>query len=504
MTVLIRLIAILTVVTLAVPGVAVSAQAADDAKCAGLAAQSPTGLTISEAVLVPAAAAVPAYCRVSGETAPHIRFQMRLPTTAWNGKFYQAGCGGFCGDFDADKAGYSNTIGEAVKRGYAAIVTDNGHRGYLGDASWAVNNEEALAVFAETGIPLAHDTGTKIVQAFYGRAPKRSYFAGCSNGGRMALMAAQRYPKMFDGILAGAPVLHLTHNGGLYGTWILQKNIAADGSLIIGPDFNAKLGRLHAEVLRQCTAVTDPQHVVITDSRACTFDAKKLPHCAPAQNTPDCFTDAERGTVAAFYAGPSNTKGQRLYTGTPLGSEPYWPVWLTGTPRSRAVGMDLGRDYLKMAFAPNEPNPPRDAKSFDFDRDPPRLAARAGAFDATDPNLAPFQKAGGKMIMYQGWADPVVLPERTVTYSEDAAKAAGGLDNLQRFVRLFMIAGAGHCWEMPSPGPDQFDPIAALENWVERGKAPESIPIAQVAKDGTVQRRASLRPYPLLEAFEPQ
>lgn len=479
------------------------ARAADaERACTALTGKTLRDGTISAATPVPAAAEVPAYCRVTGETAPNIRFHARLPLSAWNGKFYQAGCGGFCGDFDPDKRGYSNTIGEAVKRGYAAIMSDNGHRGSLADASWAVDNEEAVAVYADKGLPLVHDTGHALVKAFYGRTPRKSYFAGCSNGGRMALMAAQRYPKMFDGILAGSGVLNLTRNGGLYGTWLLRKNTAPDGSPVIGPAFNAKLPRLRAEVSRQCAAVLDPQKAVVTDPRACAFDAAQLPRCAAGQSTPECFTDAERATLAAWYAGPVNSQGQSLYAGTPVGSEPYWPVWLTGTANSRAVGLDLGRDYLKMAFVPGS-GPPLDAQSFDFDRDPPRLTARAAAFDANNPDLSAFASAGGKLIIYHGWADPVVLPSNSVNYYEAAIARNGGLARLQSFARLFMIAGAGHCWEMPAPAPDQFDPIAALEAWVEKGRAPAAIPIVQQAKDGAVLRRAVLRPYPDSQIFDP-
>ncbi|MCB2107496.1 MAG: tannase/feruloyl esterase family alpha/beta hydrolase [Rhodobacteraceae bacterium] len=316
----------------------------------------------------------------------------------------------------------------------------------------------------------------------------------------MAAMAAQRYPDLYDGILSGAPVIDLTRNGGLYGSWIVQKNTDSNSDVVLGPKFNAKLPALHAEVLRQCD--TDNAGVV-TDPRTCKFDAAALPRCENNEDSPACFTESEAGVIAAWYGGPRNSAGNPLYFGTPPGSEPFWPVWLTGTDKSRAVGMDLGRDYLKMAFSPSDPGPALTPDEFDFDRDPPRLASRSAALNATDPNLSAFAKSGGKMIMYQGWADPVVLPQRTVEYYESAVAQNGGLAKTQEFFRLFMIAGIGHCWEVPAPAPDQFDPIAALEAWAERGVAPEAIPIVQRDKAGKAVRKGTLRPFPLTETFDP-
>ncbi len=471
--------------------------------CDEIVAQTFHGMTVATIGSVASSSDTPAFCRINGTIEPQIAFEMRLPTQTWNGNFYQAGCGGFCGDFNADKAGYSNTIVEAVKRGYAAIIVNNGHTGGLADASWAVNNETALQVYADTGVPLVADAARQLIRAFYGKPPRRAYFAGCSNGGRMAAIAAQRYPQLFDGILAGAPVMDLTENGGLYGSWIVQKNRAPDGGVIIDSAFNVKIPKLRAEIARQCPAAMDRTGAIVTDPRACRFEAEQLPVCASGEHGASCFTDRERAVLAAWYSGPRDSAGNKLFAGTPLGSEPFWPVWLTGTAKSRPVGMDLGSGYLKMAFSPKDLGPALDSSHFNFDRDPPRLASRAGAFNAMDPNLSAFAKAGGKLLMYQGWADPVVLPETAARYYDAAVAQNGGLKSTQDFFRLFMIAGVGHCWEAPAEAPDQFDPIAALEDWVERGQAPNAIPIAQSDRSGSVVRRALLHPYPQLETLDP-
>jgi feruloyl esterase len=470
--------------------------------CETLAGDPAFSFLVAEAVTVPETGGVPAYCRIRGEAPVQLRFEARLPVSAWNGSFYQSGCGGFCGDFNPDRSGFSNTIMEAVRRGYAAIMSDYGHRGAGADASWAIANEMAIELYADRGIPRLHDVGMALLDRFYGAAPRRSYFSGCSNGGRQAAVAAQRYPDLFDGILSGAPVLHLTLNGGLYGTWLVQKNTDADGGHVIGPAFNAKIPALRREVLAQCPG-GGPGDEVIRDPRQCRIDPNRFARCRDGDTSATCFSDAERETLAAWYRGPSDRSGRELFFATPAGSEPFWPVWLTGTEKAPAGGMALARDYLKLAFSPDDFGPRVESLTFDFDRDPPRLAARARLLDATNPDLSAFARSGGKLIMYHGWADPVVLPQRTATYYEEAVARNGGLDAIQNFFRLFMIAGVGHCWELPGPAPDRFDPIAAIEAWVERGLAPDAVSIEQRGKEGTVIRRGILRPYPELQVLEP-
>lgn len=487
-------------VALAALGPAGPSRAADRT-CESLSGYTSPEFSVSDATQVAGTDGKPVFCRVRGDAAPSLRFEARLPAN-WNRSFYQAGCGGFCGDFDADKAGYSNTIAEAARRGYAAIMSDYGHRGALADATWAIGNEEAVEVYGEKGIPLVHRVGRALVDLYYGVAPTRAYFSGCSNGGRQAAVAAQRYPDLFDGILSGAPVLNLTLNGGLYGTWIVQKNTAEDGQRVIGPAFNAKIPALGREVLAQCPG-GGPGDRVIRDPRKCKIDPARFARCSVGETSAGCFSDAERETLAAWYSGPLDRAGRALFFATPAGSEPFWPVWLTGTEKTPAVGMALGSDYMKMAFAPDDIGPPVSSATFDFERDPPRLSGRAKLLDATSPDLSAFARSGGKLIMYHGWADPVVLPQRTAAYYEDVVARNGDLEATQNFYRLFMIAGIGHCWEITGLAPDQFDPITAIENWVERGIAPDAIPIEQRAKDGAVIRRGVLRPYPAMQDLEP-
>ncbi len=461
------------------------------ARCAALAGETFDGATVTETETREADAGLPAHCRVRGIIDPRIRYEARLPLADWNGKYYQSGCGGYCGQVLPDKPGFSNTINEALKLGYAAITTDGGHEGWLGDASWAEGDPEAVEVYAHRGIPLTHRFGTALARAFYGEAPAYDYFGGCSNGGRMAAMAAQRYPMLFDGILGGAAVLKLSTNGGVYGSWVVQANTRGNGERILTrANFAQKLPALEAAVLGQCDAADGSADGLIGDPRACAVDISALPSCS-GSGAAACFTAEEKAVLARWYQGPRDSAGRQLYPGMPPGSERYWFVWFLDPPDRVAPGNALGGGYARYLGFPDRVGPGWTALDFDFDRDPAALAATAGLFDATDPDLSAFRDAGGKLLMWHGWADPLVLPDQSADYFRSVAAANGGGEAAGEFFRLFMIPGHGHCWELPAAVPDRFNPIRVLEGWVERGIAPESIVLSGPETDDGVasQRR---------------
>jgi len=465
------------------------------ADCAALAdAQAAEGVVTATDV-VNEDDGLPAYCRVRGVIEPRIGFEARLPVADWNGKYYQAGCGGFCGSVLPDKTGFSNTINEALKLGYAAITTDGGHRGGLGEASWAADDPGAVEVYAHRAVPLTHRFGTALVARYYGEAPRYDYFSGCSNGGRMAAMAAQRYPTLFDGILAGGSVLDLSGNGGIYGPWVVQSNTGADGERILTREnFAHKLPVLAAEVLRQCDGADGRADGLIAAPRSCTPDLDALPACGDAAATGACFTGAERAVLARWYAGPRDSAGRQLYPGMPPGSERYWAVWFLDADGRTAPGNALGSDYPKYLGLAGRIGPDWTALDFDFDADPARLAGTAALLNATDPDLGEFRAAGGRLLMWHGWADPLVLPDQSVDYHRRVARANGG--DVDDFLRLFMIPGHGHCWELAAETPDRFNPIRVLERWVEEGQAPERIAAAAADPGSARVPRALLCPWP--------
>ena len=463
--------------------------------CGVLAEQPMPGGSVTAADIVDEDDGLPAYCRVRGVIDPRIGYEARLPVAGWNGKYYQAGCGGFCGSVLPDKPGFSNTINEALKLGYAAITTDAGHSGGLGDASWAADDPEAVEVYAHRAIPLTHRFGTALVARYYGDGPRYDYFGGCSNGGRMGAMAAQRYPTLFDGILAGGSVLDLSGNGGIYGPWVVQSNTDADGERILTREnFAAKLPVLAAEVHAQCDGADGREDGLISAPRACTPDLEALPACGDGAGEDVCFTAAERRVLERWYAGPQDSAGRQLYPGMPPGSERYWAVWFLDAGRRTAPGNALGSDYPKYLGLAGRVGEDWDALDFDFDTDPARLAQTASLLNATDPDLAAFRATGGKLLMWHGWADPLVLPDQSVAYHRRVAEAAGA--ETDDFLRLFMIPGHGHCWELPAETPDRFNPIRALERWVEEGRPPEGIAAAAPDPQAARVAEALLCPWP--------
>jgi feruloyl esterase len=444
---------------------------------------------------------LPGFCAVTGTIEPQIGFEARFPLSRWNGKYYQSGCGGYCGSVRPDKKGYSNTINKALQRGYAAITTDAGHSAGMGDASWAADNPLAVEVYAHRAIPLTFEAGTRMVNAYYGEQAALHYFGGCSNGGRMAAMAAQRYPELFDGILGGAAVLNLSENGGIYGSWVVQANTGPDGLRILDrTNFAHKLPVLEQAVIGQCDAADGQVDGIISLPRHCEVDVSLLPECTP-QNDAACFTGPERNVLKKWYRGPRDSSGRQLYPGMPAGSERYWAAWFLDTPTRVAGGNALGGDYARyLGFEGGAPET-YTALEFDFDRDPARLVSTGRQLNALDPDLSAFRDAGGKYLMWHGWQDPLVLPDQSVAYYENVLDELGGREAVDPFFRLFMIPGKGHCWEMPSTLPDRFDPIAVLEEWVEQDRAPQRLELRALDPETAVVPAAVICPYPGAPVF---
>jgi len=429
---------------------------------------------------------LPGFCQVQGSIDPSIGFEARLPLADWNGKYYQSGCGGYCGMVLPDKPGFSNTINEALKRGYATITTDGGHQATIGDPSWAEGNPEAVELYGYRSIALTHAAGTALVSALYDTEPSQDYFGGCSNGGRMAAMAAQRYPDLFDGILGGAGVLNLSQSGGIYGSWVQQSNSDENGERILTQaNFGNKIPLLENEVLRQCDAVDGVSDGLIAAPRECRVDVDSFPACE-GDNDAQCFTLREKDVLRAWYQGPRNSDGVQLQPGMPPGGERYMGFWFLDPDDGVAIGNQLGGGFAKyLGFEGGTPDD-YTALDFDFDKDPQRLTRNAAVLDALDPDLRDFRDAGGKYLMWHGWADALVLPDQSLDYYESVADEMGGYESIGSFFRLFLMPGHGHCWEIPAGVPDQFDPITVLDQWVTTGKAPESI-LAEPRTDDTVR-----------------
>lgn len=403
------------------------------------------------------------YCQVSGYVTPNVGFLLRLPSTTWNGKFLELGCGGFCGSTD-----HIVECEGPLRRGYACIVSDNGHQSTILDAKWAYNNLQAEIDHAYRGAHVTALAGKAIVEHYYGQAPQQSYFSGCSTGGRQALMEAQRFPWDFDGILAGNPSLSVP---GIYMHLLWANRAITDraGEPLLG---QADLETLHRAVVAKCDLNDGVKDGLIGDPRACAFDPTAL-RCTPRDQT-GCLTPKQLDAVKKLYGGPMTSKGEHIYMPGPLpGSERTWLDSFRGPASNPRSQYNFAADAFRYSAFQPSPGPSWMPEAFDFDRDYQRLGMAEGLYAADNPDLRRFKAAGGKLLAFTGWNDAIGMPLPTVDYYETVEKTMGGRAATQEFFRLFVIPGMNHC--TLGDGAFAVDWLSYLEAWVERGQAPQHV-----------------------------
>jgi feruloyl esterase len=497
-------------------GAGLRTAAATSAPCTLSALQvlAPAATTLTAVTRVPATTTLPEYCQVDGyvttpgepgEADNQVNFRVGLPT-AWNHKFYFQGCGGRCGSLVPLDAG--------LTRGYASATTDTGHQAAVTDSLWAYNARTKEIDYGHRGIHVTTVAAKLLTQAYYGRPLRQAYFNGCSNGGRQALIEAQRYPEDFHGIIAGDPSLGTS--GSLSSIWRYQ-TVLADRDHYLPA---TKLSLLANAVLADCDVTDGLVDGLIDDPRQCTFDPVQL-LCPAGTDAPDCLTAGQVETVWKIYAGPTNSAGEQLYPGYPMGHEDDptgWQLWIVGSNPDHVVEQPdgtlaytgtsplMGDPPLGFAFLDDglkylsfeQDDPTYSYRFFNFDTDPPLFAFMGEILNATDPQLVRFKAYGGKLIMYHGWADPAISALRTIEYSEEVVQAIGGKRQTDQFFRLFLAPGMHHC--SGGPGPNTFDTLTALETWVEDGIAPTRI-IASHSTGGVVDRTRPLCPYPQVARY---
>ena len=433
---------------------------------------------------------LPSFCRVAGVSHPtsqsNIGFEVWLPIKTWNTKFQGVGNGGLAGSI------VYSALALAAQQGYAAASTDDGHSG--SSPLW-LENHELLVDFGTRAVHTTTSVAKQIIRAFYGDKPRYSYFVGCSEGGREALMEAQRFPNDYDGIIAGDAFNQAsrTVTGQLYLSSVLFRgsSYALDA---------APLQTLHTAVLDACDAKDGVVDGVLTDPRQCRFKPEKL-LCQPGVTT-NCLTPDQIDSANKFYQGARDpVTGNQIFPGQVRGSEVLtppigWQIYQLGIPFN-----SFSLQILPYAVFHN---PSWDYKTFDYHTDTVLVDKTLGPiWNAVDPDLDAFHDHGGKLITFHGFADWLITPFVSIDYYNRVTEESG---NPHSYFRLFLAPGVGHC--NGGPGPNAFgipgqpavpnDPdhsiIAALDRWVTQGIAPTRIIATKFNNDDPTQGVATTRP----------
>jgi feruloyl esterase len=412
--------------------------------------------------------ALPSFCRITASLRPapdsEIKIEVWLPASGWNGDLQSVGNGAWAGSFSYP------AMATALAAGYATASTDTGHTG--NSADFITGHPEKVTDFLYRAVHEMTVAAKVIVAGYYGSPAKHSFWNGCSTGGRQAFVEVQRYPQDYDGVIAGAPANYITRLQGMQ-VWAAAE-AHRDEAAYIPPQ---KYPLLHDLALETCDALDGVRDGVIENPGRCKVDPSPL-LCRGA-DAPSCLTAPQLAFARKMYSGP-----QGMFPGVEPGSELGWGM-LAG-PKPSALAVEV---YKFIVLE----DPDWDYRTFDAQKDIARAQKLAARLDSTDPNLKPFFGRGGKLLIYHGWADPGVPPRNTVNYYESVVNAVGGASKTMDSMRLFMVPGMGHC--RGGEGPDTFDAVTVLRDWVEQGKAPEQI-VASRVRQGKVDRTRPLCPYP--------
>jgi pimeloyl-ACP methyl ester carboxylesterase len=434
----------------------------------------------------PRQANLPPFCRVALTVPPQIRIEVWLPRDTWNGRYRGEGGGGYAGQIS-----YGG-LATGIRAGYATASTDTGHPATAG-GTFALNpdgtlNTPLIADFAERSLRELVVKAKAVINAYYGKGPTYSYWNGCSTGGRQGLMAVQRFPDEYDGLVIGAPAINWDRfiAAELWPQVVMNKTVGA-------PIAASKLNAVTRAVVAACDANDGVTDGVINDPRKCTYDPAAL-ICKGGDDQASCLTPQEADAVRKIWNGPMSARGQRLWfgleRGTPLGglagnnafpiASTHFQYWIRQDPKF---------DWRTLSEADFEA---------DFGRSQQKFNKLIGTDDA---NLAGFRKSSGKMIMWHGEADSLIFPRGSVNYFERVLDQNGGPRQVSEFARLYLAPGVGHCGGGDGPSPvGLFDLVV---NWVEKGAAPSTVPANRRREDGTLMSRP-LCPYPTIAKWTGQ
>jgi feruloyl esterase len=428
------------------------------------------------------------FCRVAAFATPtsdsHIGFEVWLPVAAnWNGKYVGIGNPGFIGSIS-----YGGLVRE-IARGSVAASTDTGHSdvGATSEApdAWAIGHPEKVA---DWGYRAVHETtvaAKQLLQAFYGKPAKLSFWSSCHEGGNQALTEAQKFPTDFDGIAAGDPAYYITHlqAASEYMGWVsLKDGVKAPG--YIPP---SKYPVIHRAVLDQCDAIDGVRDGVLENPLQCHFDPATI-RCAAKTDNASCLTGPQVETAKLIYAGPKSSDGRLIYPGFDPGSELGWGIMAAGPdPISISTGFFRAVVFGDLKW---------DYHTFDVDRDTRKADAEYGAvLNSNDPNLKPFKDHGGKLLLYNSWDEAAVPPRASVEYYDSVNATMGGVAQTKGFFRLFMVPGMGMCPGFGFGNDGTFDAMDVVQKWRETNVAPDKI-INSHKTAGAVDKTHPACPWP--------
>ncbi len=446
-------------------------------------------------------AGLPAFCRVAGVIRPTpdsvIRFEVWMPVAAWNGRLLGAGNGGFAGTINYGQ------MASSLRQGFATASTDTGHEAGAEDASWAFRHPEKITDFGYRALHLTTLRAKQIIAAFYGRPADHAYFDSCSNGGREALMEAQRFPEDYDGILAGAPANNWTRM--LSSAVDVVQTMTADPAAYIPA---MKLPAIHQAALAACDAQDGVKDGIVNDPSQCHFEPATL--LCKADDSLTCLTAPQVNTLHKLYGGGTDRKGNNLFPGYIPGSElPGWDSWVVGAGPGAGAGSRYPVNFFRYMVYNN-------ARWEILDADPAQARTEAekavgNDLNASSPDLSRFTARGGKLILYHGWDDPAISPWNSIAYFQSVREALGPA-KADTAVRLYMAPGMEHC--SGGAGPNSFGQLGlpaaqgpgsgaldALETWVEKGTAPGPLVAARFKAHDQLLLSRPLCPYPQIAVY---
>jgi feruloyl esterase len=450
------------------------------------------------------------FCTVKGTLAPSNTFEVALPVSSWTQRFAALGCGGLCGNLSdptqQTSFSFSYTCPLVQEAGFVTAATDMGHSGP--SSAWTTDPQQQ-ADFAYRGQHITTLAAKKLIQAYYGQAQKYSYFVGCSDGGREALMAAQRYPKDYNGIVAGAPAAHFQIQNSLYHGWSVESNSTtgtSSGQAVLYAD---KATLLHQAVVAACGGQAGVPDGLLADPRTCHFDPATIQCAANASSTSNCLTAAEVATATKIYSGPTDTAtGVRMLAGSPqYGSEANWIGVEVPTSNSTDAPVPVTSlfSYLivsgayNLIFTGSPTMPTVDTFGYhDASFYPNYLQANHALNDATSPDLSAFKNAGGKLILWHGWADQHISPLFTIAYYQ-AVQNTMGESSANEFSRLYLVPGVAHCGG--GEGFPNIDLISQITGWAEQGTAPNAVMTYQTDSANKVTASRPVYPYPAVAKY---